>query len=221
MGETVTDTLARRGAHAAEIGGTFRARSGGCSGAVLEKDPQKTAARYRRCDGPAGRGSACFFCPGECGSPAGEIRNARGGSQQATALLAAGALAFIHFRETPPVAETVRFRAAFAGQHQFHTFRNLRPCLRTGRKLAFSRLGLRRHSASVDPIAGFAGRAAPVRVGNDSCVGSAELVSRQAAMSCSRETTENSRRWTSAAVQLCPCSMHLRRSPAGRGTEMV
>jgi eukaryotic-like serine/threonine-protein kinase len=55
-------------------------------------------------------------------------------------LLAAGALAFIHFRETPPVAETVRFTAAVPENVNF-TIVGIFTLSPDGRKLAFSATG--------------------------------------------------------------------------------
>jgi Tol biopolymer transport system component/predicted Ser/Thr protein kinase len=55
-------------------------------------------------------------------------------------LLAAGALAFVHFRETPPVAETVRFKAALPENVNF-TATGISAISPDGRKLAFSATG--------------------------------------------------------------------------------
>ncbi len=55
-------------------------------------------------------------------------------------LLAAGALAFVHFRETPPVAETVRFKAALPENLNF-TIAGISAFSPDGRKLAFSASG--------------------------------------------------------------------------------
>ena len=55
-------------------------------------------------------------------------------------MLAAGALAFIHFRETPPVAETVRFTAALPENVNF-TITGVSALSPDGRKLAFSAAG--------------------------------------------------------------------------------
>jgi len=56
------------------------------------------------------------------------------------ALLAAAALAFIHFRETPPVAETVRFKAVLPENVNF-TITGVSAFSPDGRKLAFSASG--------------------------------------------------------------------------------
>ena len=58
----------------------------------------------------------------------------------AVAILAAGAIAFIHFRETPPVAETVRFEAALPENVNF-TASGISAISPDGRKLAFSAVG--------------------------------------------------------------------------------
>jgi len=55
-------------------------------------------------------------------------------------LLAAGALAFIHFRETPPAAETVRFAAGLPENVNF-TIVGIFTLSPDGRKLAFSATG--------------------------------------------------------------------------------
>src|SRR6476661_5122969 len=56
------------------------------------------------------------------------------------ALVAAGALAFIHFRETPPAAETVRFAAGLPENVNF-TIVGIFTLSPDGRKLAFSATG--------------------------------------------------------------------------------
>jgi Tol biopolymer transport system component/predicted Ser/Thr protein kinase len=56
------------------------------------------------------------------------------------AVIAAAALAFVHFRETPPVTETVRFKAALPENVNF-TNNGISALSPDGRKLAFSAVG--------------------------------------------------------------------------------
>src|SRR5438874_12468273 len=108
MGETVTDTLAAvvlTEPKLADVPPEVRRLLKRC----LEKDPQKRLrdigdAMALLEEAPAAVQAAPL-------SVAPSLRLGRlGWVVAALALLAAGVLAFIHFRETPPVAETVRFK---------------------------------------------------------------------------------------------------------------
>jgi eukaryotic-like serine/threonine-protein kinase len=106
----------------------------------LEKDPQKRLRdigdAMALLEEPAAEGSA----PPMVAAPLQSKFGVLGWIAAGVALLAAGALAFIHFRETPPVAETVRFRDALPENGSF-TITGVSALSPDGRKLAFSAAG--------------------------------------------------------------------------------
>ena len=92
----------------------------------LEKDPQKrlrdigdAMALLEEAPPPASAPVIATAPPSRFGKLAWVVA--------AIGLLAAGALAFVHFRETPPVVETVRFKAALPENVNFTCCGNLRP----------------------------------------------------------------------------------------------
>ena len=138
MGETVTDTLAAvvlSEPKLADAPSQVQRLLKRC----LEKDPQKRLrdigdAMSLLESGPADAPLSAASAPAQ--SRLGML----GWATAAVALLAAGALAFIHFRETPPVANTVRFRDALPENGTF-TLTGVSALSPDGRKLAFSAVG--------------------------------------------------------------------------------
>jgi len=141
MGETVTDTLAAvvlAEPKLEDTPGQVRRLLKRC----LEKDPQKRLrdigdAMALLEEAPAPSSAALIAAPPP---PRSLLTRLAWPAAFGVALLAAAALAFVHFRETPPVAETVRFTAAIPENVNFTiigTF-TLSP---DGRKLAFSATG--------------------------------------------------------------------------------
>jgi len=137
MGETVTDTLAAvvlTQPKLEDVPSQVRRMLKRC----LEKDPQKRlrdigdAMALLEEEAPPPSVAAIAAPPSRIGKLAWVVA--------ALALLAAGALAFIHFRETPPVAETVRFRDALPENGSF-TITGVSALSPDGRKLAFSAAG--------------------------------------------------------------------------------
>ena len=137
MGETVTDTLAAvvlTQPKLEDVPSQVRRMLKRC----LEKDPQKRlrdigdAMALLEEEAPPPSVAAIAAPPSRIGKLALVVA--------ALALLAAGALAFIHFRETPPVAETVRFRDALPENGSF-TITGVSALSPDGRKLAFSAAG--------------------------------------------------------------------------------
>ena len=138
MGETVTDTLAavvlsepkladapsqvqRLLKRCLEKDPQKRLRDIGDAMALLEEAPAQVSAAAVAAPSPSRFGKAPWIIA-------------------ALALLAAGALAFVHFRETPPIVETVRFRDALPPNGSF-TITGLSALSPDGRKLAFSASG--------------------------------------------------------------------------------
>jgi Tol biopolymer transport system component len=138
MGETVTDTLAavvltqpkledvpiqvrRMLKRCLEKDPQKRLRDIGDAMALLEEPPPPSAAPVIAASAPARLGMLAW-------------------ALAAMGLLAAAALAFIHFRETPPVTETVRFKAALPENGNF-TITGISALSPDGRRLAFSATG--------------------------------------------------------------------------------
>jgi Tol biopolymer transport system component/predicted Ser/Thr protein kinase len=139
MGETVTDTLAAvvlSEPKLADAPSQVRRLLKNC----LEKDPQKRLrdigdAMTLLEEAPAGApATPAAIAPSQ--SRLGKLAWMIAG----LGILAAGALAFVHFRETPPVAETVRFRDALPENGSF-TITGVSALSPDGRKLAFSAAG--------------------------------------------------------------------------------
>jgi len=138
MGETVTDTLAAvvlTQPKLEDVPSQVRRMLKRC----LEKDPQKRLrdigdAMALLEEPPAAQ--QALPAPAPSTSRLGRL----GWIAAGMALLAAGALAFIHFRETPPVADTVRFRDALPENGNF-TITGVSALSPDGRKLAFSAAG--------------------------------------------------------------------------------
>jgi Tol biopolymer transport system component len=137
MGETVTDTLAAvvlTQPKLEDVPSQVRRMLKRC----LEKDPQKRlrdigdAMALLEEEAPPPSVAAIAPPPPPIGKLAWVVA--------AIGLLAAAALAFIHFRETPPVAETVRFRDALPENGSF-TITGVSALSPDGRKLAFSAAG--------------------------------------------------------------------------------
>ena len=137
MGETVTDTLAAvvlTQPKLEDVPSQVRRILKRC----LEKDPQKRlrdigdAMPLLEDEAPPPSVAAIAPPPSRIGKLAWVVA--------AVGLLAAAALAFIHFRETPPVAETVRFRDALPENGSF-TITGVSALSPDGRKLAFSAAG--------------------------------------------------------------------------------
>jgi serine/threonine protein kinase/Tol biopolymer transport system component len=138
LGETVTDTLAAVVLSEPNLGDApvqVRRLLKRC----LEKDPQK---RLR----DIGDAMALLEEPRSAAPalPAAAPPPSRLGklswAAAAVCLLAAAVLAFIHFREKPPVAETVRFKAALPENVNF-SLTGVSSISPDGRKLAFSAAG--------------------------------------------------------------------------------
>ena len=139
MGETVTDTLAAvvlTQPKLEDVPSQVRRMLKRC----LEKDPQKRLRdigdAMALLEEPAAEVLAQPVAVAPPPSKVGKL----GWVAAAVALLAAGALAFIHFREIPPVAETVRFRDALPENGSF-TITGVSALSPDGRKLAFSAAG--------------------------------------------------------------------------------
>ncbi|MGH9645685.1 MAG: protein kinase domain-containing protein, partial [Bryobacteraceae bacterium] len=138
MGETVTDTLAAvvlSEPKLADAPSQVQRLLKRC----LEKDPQKRLrdigdAMALLEEAPAEPPATTTDTPSR--SRFGML----GWIAAAAALLAAGVLAFVHFRETPPAVETVRFRAALPQDGNF-TITGVSALSPDGRKLAFSASG--------------------------------------------------------------------------------
>jgi eukaryotic-like serine/threonine-protein kinase len=137
LGETVTDTLAAvvlSEPKLTDVPSQVRRLLKRC----LEKDPQKRLrdigdAMALLEEAPPPPAAPVTVAPP---SPLGKLAWV----VAALALLAAGALAFVHFRETPPVAETVRFTAPLPDNVNF-TIVGIFTLSPDGRKLAFSATG--------------------------------------------------------------------------------
>ncbi len=138
MGETVTDTLAAVVLTEPKLAGVppqVRRLLKRC----LEKDPQKRLRdigdAMALLEEPVSEVSGITVAP-----PKSLLARAAWPAAFAVSLLLAGALAFVHFRETPPVAETVRFRDALPENGSF-TITGVSALSPDGRKLAFSAAG--------------------------------------------------------------------------------
>jgi Tol biopolymer transport system component/predicted Ser/Thr protein kinase len=141
IGETVTDTLAAvvlSEPKLADAPSQVRRLLKRC----LEKDPQKRLrdigdAMALLEEPPPPSSASVIAAP----PPRSLLARLAWPAAFGVALLAAGALAFIHFRETPPVTEAVRFTAALPENTNFTLagIFNLSP---DGRKLAFSASGV-------------------------------------------------------------------------------
>jgi Tol biopolymer transport system component len=137
LGETVTDTLAAvvlSEPKLTDVPSQVQRLLKRC----LEKDPQK---RLR----DIGDAMALLEeAPAQMPAPAVAPSQSRFGmlalGVAAVSLLAAGVLAFVHFRETAPVAEAVRFKAALPDSANF-TITGISALSPDGRKLAFSAAG--------------------------------------------------------------------------------
>jgi Tol biopolymer transport system component/predicted Ser/Thr protein kinase len=139
LGETVTDTLAAVVLTEPKLADTpvqVRRLLKRC----LEKDPQKRLRDIG--DAMALLEEAPPEAPATLAAPPPKSLLARLAWPVALgiSLLAAATLAFIHFRETPPVAETVRFRDALPENGSF-TITGVSALSPDGRKLAFSAAG--------------------------------------------------------------------------------
>ena len=140
LGETVTDTLAAvvlTQPKLEDVPVQVRRLLKRC----LEKDPQKRLRDIGDAMALVEEPPAPVSAP-VITAPAPRSLLARVGWPAAfgLALFAAGALAFVHFRETPPVAETVRFKAALPENLNF-TIAGISAFSPDGRKLAFSASG--------------------------------------------------------------------------------
>jgi Tol biopolymer transport system component len=142
LGETVTDTLAAvvlSEPKLADAPSQVRRLLKRC----LEKDPQKRLRDIGDAMALLEEAPPPSSAPVAVAPPAPRSLLARIAWPAAfgVSLLAAGALAFVHFRETPPVAEPVRFTAALPENANFTLagIFNLSP---DGRKLAFSASGV-------------------------------------------------------------------------------
>jgi Tol biopolymer transport system component len=140
MGETVTDTLAAvvlTEPKLANVPPQVRRLLKRC----LEKDPQKRLRdigdAMALLEEPASEGSGITVA---APPPKSLLARVAWPAAFAVSLLAAAALAFVHFRETPPVAETVRFRDALPENGSF-TITGVSALSPDGRKLAFSAAG--------------------------------------------------------------------------------
>ena len=138
LGETVTDTLAAvvlTQPKLEDVPIQVRKLLQRC----LEKDPQKRLRDIG--DAMALLEDAPAAAPGsEATAPSQSRLGMLGWIAAALALAAAGVLAFVHFRESPPVAETVRFTAAVPENVNF-TIIGIFTLSPDGRKLAFSATG--------------------------------------------------------------------------------
>ena len=138
MGETVTDTLAAvvlTQPKLEDVPSQVRRMLKRC----LEKDPQKRLRDIGDAMALLEEPAAEPLAPAAV-APSQSRIGMLGWIAAGVAILAAGALAFIHFRETPPVAETVRFKAALPDNVSF-TPSGISALSPDGRKLAFSALG--------------------------------------------------------------------------------
>jgi Tol biopolymer transport system component len=137
LGETVTDTLAAvvlSEPKLADVPSEVRRLLKRC----LEKDPQKRLRDIG--DATALLEEAPAQMPAPATAPSQSRFGMLGWIAAAVAVLAAGVLAFVHFRETPPVTEPVRFTAALPENVNF-TIIGLFTLSPDGRKLAFSAAG--------------------------------------------------------------------------------
>ena len=138
LGETVTDTLAAvvlSEPKLSDVPVQVRRLLKRC----LEKDPQKRLrdigdALALLDEAPAATQAAPVAAPSR------SRFGIMGWAAAGVALLAAAALAFVHFRETPPVAEPVRFKAALPENANF-TITGISALSPDGRRLAFSATG--------------------------------------------------------------------------------
>ena len=170
MGETVTDTLAavvlgepkladapsqvqRLLKRCLEKDPQKRLRDIGDAMSLLEEAPAQSSAPVMATAPPSRSGTLGMGCGG--GGGAGR-----------------GSPAFIHFRETPPVAETVRFKTALPDEGELHAYGHL-GSLSGWPQTALFRGGRRRRSARVDPIDGFARSSASAGLGNSGDSGDA------------------------------------------------
>jgi eukaryotic-like serine/threonine-protein kinase len=138
MGETVTDTLAAVVLSEPKLADTPN-QVHRLLKRCLEKDPQKRLrdigdAMSLLEEAPPPSSAAVIAPP-----PSSRI-GILAWVVAAVVLLAAGALAFVHFRETAPVAETVRFKDALPENGSF-TITGVSALSPDGRKLAFSAAG--------------------------------------------------------------------------------
>lgn len=138
MGETVTDTLAAVVLSEPKLANApvqVRRLLKRC----LEKDPRKRLRdigdAMALLDEPPSQAPAL-----PAAAPAPSRLEKLAWVVAAVGVLAAGTLAFVHFRETPPVAETVRFKAALPENVNF-TLIGVSSISPNGRKLAFSAAG--------------------------------------------------------------------------------
>jgi eukaryotic-like serine/threonine-protein kinase len=139
-GETVTDTLAAvvlTQPKLEDIPFQVRRMLKRC----LEKDPQRRLrdigdAMALLEEAPASSSAPVIVAP----PPRSVLSRVAWPIAFGVSLLAAAALAFVHFRETPPVAETVRFKAALPENVNF-TASGISAISPDGRKLAFSAAG--------------------------------------------------------------------------------
>jgi len=137
MGETVTDTLAAvvlSQPNLTDVPGQVQRLLKRC----LEKDPQKRLRDIG--DAMALLDEAPAATP-PAAAPSRSRFGMAGWIAAAVALLAAGALAFVHFREAPPVSEVLRFKAGLPDNVNF-TITGLSALSPDGRKLAFSASGV-------------------------------------------------------------------------------
>ena len=139
MGETVTDTLAAvvlSEPKLADAPSQVQRLLKRC----LEKDPQKRLRDIGDAMSLLEDAPAEIHAPSAATAPSQSRLGMLGWLTAALALLTAGALAFVHFRETPPIAETVRFRDALPENGSF-TVTGISALSPDGRKLAFSAAG--------------------------------------------------------------------------------
>ncbi len=137
LGETVTDTLAAvvlSQPNLNDVPAQVRRLLQRC----LEKDPQKRLRDIG--DAMALLDEAPATMQAASAAPAQTRLGMAAWGVAALGILSAGALAFVHFRETPPVAEPVRFKASLPDNANF-TITGISALSPDGRKLAFSASG--------------------------------------------------------------------------------
>jgi Tol biopolymer transport system component len=138
MGETVTDTLAAVVLSEPKLADT-PSQVQRLLKRCLEKDPQKRLRDIG--DAMALLEDAPAHTPAPvAAAPSPSRLGMLGWITAALALVAAGVVSFIHFRETPPIAETVRFKDALPENGSF-TITGVSALSPDGRKLAFSAAG--------------------------------------------------------------------------------
>ncbi len=106
----------------------------------LEKDPQKRLRDIGDAMSLLEEAPAATHMTPAAAAPSNSRMGVLGWIAAAVATLAAGTLAFVHFRETPPIPQTVRFKDSLPENNSF-TVTGVSALSPDGRKLAFSAAG--------------------------------------------------------------------------------